>query len=257
MNTLILSIHIQHKHSEYWRNLQPQFVADTAGDYEYGIIVNGDDPKLYQNTILHIPSRVSHRQGIEAVLDIFRAHRHRFTHFLLLDSDCWPVRRDWQEVLSRLLGDQYLYAAPMRVENFDTFPHPSAFFMKAEFLDSVNFGFERAANMLGLGVSDVGAAMPQYVDKRQIWYPLLKTNYLSPHPLYASVYGDLFYHHCAGSRGLGFRANSFGFYGHILERQQHKQIYNRVTAQLLSRPRRFIDNLRGVGLRAVNRAGDL
>lgn len=251
MSTLILSIHIQHRQSEYWRLLQPKFVAETSGDYEYGVIVNGDDPKLYQNSVLHIPARVSHRQGIEAVLDIFRSHRHRFTHFLLLDSDCWPVRRDWQEILNKLMGDRYLYAAPMRVENFDTFPHPCAFYMKAEFLDSANFGFERAANLLGVGVSDVGAAMPQYAEDKQIWYPLLKTNYLSPHPLYASVYGDLFYHHCAGSRGLGFRANSFKFYDHVFTKKTHKIIYNQVTSRLVASPRLFIDELRGSRFRQI------
>jgi hypothetical protein len=224
-------------------------VSESAGDYEYGVIVNGGDPKLYPNSVLHIPTKVSHSQGVKHVLDIFRAHRHRFTHFLLLDSDCWPVRPDWIDVLNNLMGDKYLYAAPIRVENFDTFPHPSAFYMKAEFLDQVNFGFDRTANLLGVGVSDVAAAMPQYLNDQQIWYPLIKTNYLSPHPLYATVYGDLFYHHCAGSRGLGFRANSFGFYGHIFTKKTHRIIYNQVTAHLLQNPRGFVDDLRGIRLR--------
>lgn len=256
MSTLILSVHIQHRQSAHWRSLQPRFVADTAGDYEYGVIVNGDDPSLYSNVVSHLPSLIPHRHGIAEALRIFRAHRHRFSHFLLLDSDCWPVRPDWQEILNDLMGEQYLYAAPMRVENFDRFPHPCAFYMRSDFLDQVDFGFDRAANLLGVGVSDVGAAMPQVVGGDQIWYPLLKTNYLSPHPLYASVYGDLFYHHCAGSRGLGFRGNSFRFYDHVLDRADHRKIYKRVTAQLLSRPRRFIDNLRGINLRTINKAGD-
>ncbi len=256
MSVLILSIHIQHRHSEYWRKLQPLFIAESRGDYEYGVIVNGDDPKFYPNSVLHLPTKVSHSQGIKYALDIFRAHRHRFTHFLLLDSDCWPIRPDWIGIINNLMGNKYLYAAPMRVENFDTFPHPSAFYMKAEFLDQVDFGFNRAANLLGVGVSDVAAAMPQYLSGQQVWYPLIKTNYLSPHPLYATVYGDLFYHHCAGSRGLGFRANSFHFYDHILDRRDHRQIYNIITTQLLNRPRQFIDTLRGVGMRRISKAGD-
>lgn len=252
---LILSIHIDHRQSEYWRKLQPLFVADTAADYEYGVVVNGDDPGLYENVVYHTPTKISHSSGIKVCLDIFRAHRHRFSHFLLLDSDCWPVRADWVDVLTKLMGDSYSYAAPLRVENFDTFPHPSAFFMRVEFLDRVDFSFKRVENLLGVSVSDVGAAMSQR-QERQIWYPLIKTNYLSPHPLYASVYGDLFYHHCAGSRGLGFRGNSFSFYDHIIDKADHRKIYLRITSQLLSRPRQFINSLRGVELRAINKAGD-
>lgn len=251
MSVLILSIHIKHHHSGYWRRLQPQFVAETDDVYEYGVVVNGDDPTLYANNVLHIPQKVSHKAGIAAVLDIFRAHRHRFTHFLLLDSDCWPVRPDWQEILNNLMGDQYLFAAPMRVENFDTFPHPCAFYMKAEFLDKANFGFERVTNLLGMDISDVGTAMPQGLNEKQIWYPLLKTNRLSPHPLYASIYGDLFYHHCAGSRGLGFRANSFKFYDHIFTRRAHRIIYNQTTAKLVQNPKQFIDELRGDKFRQI------
>jgi hypothetical protein len=249
MNALILSIHVRHRQSEYWRRLQPQFIAETLGSYEYGVIVNGDDPALYRNVVASSPKRLSHMQGIARALEIFAAHRHRFTHFLLLDSDCWPIRPDWQRILNDLLRPGFLYAAPLRAENFDNFPHPCAFYMAREFIDNINFGFQRAANLLGYEVSDVGAAMPQQLHNRQVWFPLLKTNYVCPHPLYASVYGDLFYHHCAGSRGLGFRAAGYKFYDHLLSRREYKKIYGGLTQELLSQPRQFIDGLRGVGMR--------
>lgn len=246
-STLILSIHVKHPQSEYWRKLQPLFVNDTIGSYDYRTIVNGDDPSLYPNPTLHIPERTSHRRGIARALKIFEASSA--SHFLLLDSDCWPVRPDWQEVLNNLLGNKYLYAAPIRTENFDLFPHPCAFYMKREFLKAANFDFLKMANLLGHVVADVGMAMPQIINNKQAWYPLLKTNFVAPHPVYASIYGDLFYHHCAGSRGSTFRADNYGFYDHIIERSEHRKIYRRLTAQLVARPRRFIEWLRGVGER--------
>jgi hypothetical protein len=251
LKTLILSIHIPCRHSDAWRRLQAQFIAETTGEYEYGVIVNGEDPAKYSNVIASIPRKAPHLQGILLAVNLFAQHYNRFTHFLLLDSDCWPIRADWQTTLQKMMGHQYHCAAPMRTENFDNFPHPCAFFMRREFLERADFGFNRAANILGIDVSDVGAAMPTRTDRRQIWHPLLKTNFIAHHPVYASVYGDLFYHHCAGSRGLGFRAANYRFYNHILTRRDHRQIYESVTAQLLNSPRKFIDGIRGVGSRAT------
>lgn len=254
MKTLVLSVHINGGHSQLWRDLQPRFVAETNGAYEYGVVVNGDDPALYPNVVRHIPAQVPHRQALDVVMEIFKANRRRFSHFLLLDSDCFPVRPDWQKVLIGLLGDRYRYAAPVRTENYDLFPHPCAFFMSREFLDLANFDFRQSPNLLGIWVSDVGAAMPKIAGGAQVWHPLLKTNYTVPHPLYASIYGDLFYHHCAGSRGLGFRANSYRCYDHLFDRRAHKKIYSRVTAQLQARPREFIDGLRGMRQRSTYKA---
>jgi hypothetical protein len=83
-------------------------------------------------------------------------------------------------------------------------------------------------------------------------YPLLKTNYISPHPVYASIYGDIFYHHCAGSRGAGVRCA--GYYQHMITLPQQKKIYNKVTQQLRKNPKKFIDALRGVQSRVSNSA---
>lgn len=254
MKTLILSVHIDGGQSHVWRDLQPKFVAETQGHYEYGVVVNGDDPARHSNVISHLPVKTSHRQALEVVMGLFKSHRDRFSHFLLLDSDCFPVRPDWQQVLVKLMGSQYQYAAPVRTENFDLFPHPSAFFMTRDFLDQANFDFQQLPNLLGMWVSDVGAAMPKIAGGAQIWHPLVKTNYLAPHPVYASIYGDLFYHHCAGSRGLGFRANSYRCYDHLFGRNDHKKIYRRLTAQLQARPRAFIDGLRGMRQRSTNKA---
>ncbi len=248
---LILSVHVPHRHGQHWRRLQAQFVATTSEAYEYGVIVNGADPTDYTNMVVHIPKLTSHRQGITRALELFRQHRHRFSHFLLLDSDCWPVRADWVSIINRLLDTTYMCAAPVRAENFDIFPHPCAFYMAASFLEYANFNFSKIKNLLGLEIADVGTAMPVVVAGRPIWYPLPKTNYIAPHPVYASIYGDLFYHHCAGSRGLGFRAGGYRFYDHILDQPEHRKIYSSLTTQLVRQPRHYLDKLRGVGRRAA------
>lgn len=244
MSTMILSVHVKHPQSSHWRKLQPSFVDQNTHEYEYGTIVNGDDPRQYPSPALHISKKTSHYQAIRQALVLFQ--KSQASHFLLLDSDCWPIRPDWQAILDKLLGKEYLYAAPLRSENFDIFPHPCAFYMKREFLKFANFDFLKMANLLGYQVSDVGMAMPQIINGKQAWFPLIKTNYISPHPLYASIYGDLFYHHCAGSRGSTFRADNYGFYDHI-DRLDHRKIYRDLTVRLVNDPHAFINQLRGLG----------
>lgn len=245
MSTFILSIHVQCPQNGYWRKFQPIFVADTQGTFEYGTIANGEIEKC-PNEVLRLPKKTTHRQAITHALKLFAKSKAKY--FLLLDSDCWPIRPDWQQVINDQLSDRYLYAAPMRVENFDIFPHPCAFYMKREFLEFANFDFRRMTNLLGYEVADVGMAMPQMAGSQQIWYPLLKSNYISPHPLFASIYGDVFYHHCAGSRGATFRAAQYGSYDHMIGKGEHVKIYRRLTSELARQPRKFIEKLRGVGV---------
>jgi len=246
MSVFVISAHVDCPNCNNWRDLQRRFVGDSVGDIEYGVIVNGCDVSKYTNVIYHIHKQTSHFNCIKIALDLFKSSKH--DRLLLLDSDCWPVRINWINILDNLLCDRYLYAAPVRVENFDLFPHPCAFYMCRGFLKYVNFSHTIVENMIGVSVSDVGSGMPQYIDNKLIWHPLLKTNYISPHPVYASIYGDMFYHHCAGSRGIGFRASKYNFYDHIITRKEHMKIYEKVTTNLLYNPCRYIDKLRGIGI---------
>ncbi len=246
MSVFIISTHIAGRYCDNWIKLQNRFVNESVGEYEYGVIVNNDDVIKYNNIVYSTDKLLSHTECINIALKLFKDSNH--SHFLLLDNDCWPIRKNWIELLNNMLSDRYLYAAPVRIENFDTFPHPCAFYMRREFLENVNFSHTKVLNALGIVVSDVGSGMPQFLNDKQIWLPLLKSNYISPHPVYASVYSDLFYHHCAGSRGIGFRSFKYGFYNHIIDNKSHSKIYNVVTDNLIANPRKFINSLRGVGV---------
>lgn len=248
MKAFIVSVHVPNKFGAKWNQIQSDFIAKTHDDYEYGVIVNGGDSRTYPHCIQHLPKQVSHFKAILVALNLYAQRSNEFDRFVLLDSDCWPVRPDWVSVAESLLVG-YQYLAPMRVENLDKFPHPSAFYARRAFLQRADFGFRPHNNLLGTEVSDIGSAMPQIANEKQLWFPLLKSNYLSPHPVYASIYSDLFYHHCAGSRGIGFRGASLGYYTHTHSRSDHRRIYEEVTRKLLTSPSGFIDMLRGIGTR--------
>jgi len=72
------------------------------------------------------------------------------------------------------------YAAPLRVENLDTFPH-SVVFTKDP--DYILFGFATGLNLLGSEINDIACL----ADKKA-WVPLLRTNSVSRHPTIGSVY---------------------------------------------------------------------
>lgn len=259
MKICIASVHTQCKLSRLWRDLQWQFLKETTTSrFEYHIIANALDPKPFEKHtmgVLHISTKSSHFICIKEILSIFDAST--CTHCLLLDSDCWPIRNGWDILLAKqfvsidsLLVPPYKFTAPVRTENLDVFPHPSAVFFPKTSLPNLDFGFALSIDLLGKSNSDVGSAMGM-----ESCYPLMKTNYISPHPVYASIYGDCFYHHCAGSRGTGIRCANY--YRHMITMQQQKKIYSKVTEQLQKRPKSFINQLRGTRSRTQNLAIDI
>lgn len=251
MKICVASAHVRCDRARLWRELQWQFLKETTtAEIEYYVIANALSPKpfeKYANGVLHLPTKSSHTTCLKEILTLFEMSD--CTHCLLLDSDCWPIREGWDILLGKYC-EEYQLAAPIRTENLDVFPHPCAVFFPKASLFNLDFGFAQNKNLLGEANADVGSAL--IMDG---CYPLMKTNYISPHPVYASIYGDCFYHHCAGSRGAGVRCADY--YRHMITLQQQRKIYSKVTQQLQKRPKRFINELRGIRSRTQNSAIDL
>ena len=234
--------------AQLWQELQWKFLKETTtSQIEYYVIANALNPKpfeKYADGVLHIPNKSSHSTCLKEILTLFATSN--CTHCLLLDSDCWPIREDW-DIILREHCRNYRFAAPIRTENLDVFPHPCSVFFPKSSLSDLDFGFTPSKNLLGNSNSDVGSALTM-----DGCYPLMKTNYISPHPVYASIYGDMFYHHCAGSRGTGVRCADY--YRHMISLPQQRKIYLKITQQLRKNPKKFIDALRGVQSRVSNSA---
>lgn len=246
MKLLVVSAHLDGPNCDLWRRLQWEFLQqNTKCDWDYLVLANGCDTSLFNHamSVLYFDKVESHQKALSVLVEFFRHTDH--THLLVLDSDAWPVRDDWVEIADNIIGDRF-YTAVMRTENYDDFPHPSACFIRRSFVDYIDFGFKARSNLYGQTISDVGTAMPQSVDGVMAWVPLLRTNKWNPHPVCFGVYGDLFYHHGAGSRGPrpGFRVIGTGVYSHVLKRQEHRKIYNQMTERLRKRSHNFIGQLR-------------
>ncbi len=244
---LVASVFVRSDRNPTWLELQRRFLARTTADHDHAVFLNREDPALFRDCILigrnagGAPGSQEHANALAHVLRYCRAHR--YDNYLLLDSDCFPVR-PWQGDLVRLMGD-FACAAAVRVENLDLFPHPSAFFIRGEAIHEpfLDFSVGPCRNLLGQEVRDTACRIPL-----ERCFPLLRTNVWNPHPVLAGVYGHLFYHHGAGSRTAETRALLAGYYDHVLPPCDRPAVADALYRELTRRPERLIARLAGRGL---------
>jgi hypothetical protein len=200
-----------------------------------------------------------HTRGLNAVLDYFRQHPG-YENYLILDSDAFPFQDGW---LEKLLGwmkggagmQEKYFAAAVRTENLDTFPHPCVFFVRGSFLAKASFDFRGRAhaphiNLLGDPLADVGSAISPMHEGRHVMLPLLRTNAWNPHPVLGAIYGGMFYHHGAGSRELSIRIINAGYFDHFIPRAAHSAVEAELYAELCADPDRLMRKLLGPWLPA-------
>lgn len=207
---LVASIYAPSQQNRQWRSLQEKFVREcSAGsDLDFRYYLNGVRPEDLGDGEIRLLGRSADNKGhsaaLRAVISIFR--RVEYDYYLILDSDCFPVFPGWLPVLIKQMS-RYgkRFAAPVRTENLDRFPHPCAFLIAGAAVhdDRLNFDIGRPQpNLLNVPVADVGTAMTPLMPEV---LPLLRTNYRNRHPVAAGIYHHMFYHHGAGSRAFRFR----------------------------------------------------
>jgi hypothetical protein len=232
----------------FWCACQQRFIAATTDDYDHAVYLNRSDRQLFPGAIIvgenHGPHTVLEAQKtLRALLEFARSHP--YAYYLILDSDAFPVRRGWLPLLLQKMGARR-FAAPVRYENLDTFPHPCALFIKGEAItDAFDFAPSfQYRNLLGEPALDLGSALP-----REHWFPLIRSNRCNVHPVLAAVYYDVFYHHGGGSRRVFLRSVMQGYYEHLVgdADAEEKQAF----AALQQDPEGFIRRLRGIDMPAT------
>jgi hypothetical protein len=227
-----------------WARLQRQFIETTTADYDYAVYLNRTERTLFDHAIIigENSQPISHLETLRTLNErLVFARANPYENYLILDSDAFPVREGWLELLLERMGPRR-FAAPVRFENLDTFPHQCALFIKGE---AINDPFEftpemRYQNLLKerhLEVS-TGLSMEQC-------FPLVRTNRYNVHPILAGVYYDMFYHHGAGSRRAYLRPMmSSGYYDHLVP--DHLDQEEPLFQELAKDPVAFIARLRGL-----------
>jgi len=125
-----------------------------------------------------------------------------YEYVMTLDTDAFPVRDHWLEDLKQSL-EAASVAGIWRDEMAATlapFVHPSCLFMRTERLARMHEPFALH------GVQDVGQRITlELTAAGERVAPLNRSNARNAHFLIAGLYGDLVYHHGAGSRFPLFR----------------------------------------------------
>ena len=247
LRLFIASVHTSRDDGERWYQLQRRFVHEkTRCDFHYGIVLNGASPEDFdsRDILWANEENIGHAPALAQIVEHFRTTDH--DAYLILDSDCFPVAEHWEQVLMKQLRafDKH-FAAPIRTENLDVFPHPCAFFMLREGLNDPRLTFDKGEtwNLIGDRISDVGGRLEGTYDA---CLPLLRTNVVNLHPMAAAIYHHLFYHHHAGSRNFNCRViDRYFLYDHWYQRDGQTEHVRSIEERLFQDPDRFLDQLMG------------
>ena len=244
---LILSIYAPSEHNRLWYDLQRRFIKKTTTvDYDFKIFLNGIAEDGFNSGDVGWTSTTNNGHPAAMALLLEYARQNPYRDYLFLDSDCFPVRKDWNTVLTAQMERMNkTIAAPVRVENLDLFPHPCAVFIDGREIHNKTIDFRddgAIANMLGDEVTDVGTAM----FGMDTILPLLRTNAVNVHPVAAAIYHHLFYHHGAGSRVFNFRiTNRYRYHDHWYKETARDSHAATLLRALKKNPVGFINRLLG------------
>lgn len=236
---------------EDWFDLQTYFIEKHTKDFDFGVFLHDikDEEPFYNCKIIGRTSGDLLYRLPEMFHQIYNYFRsNKYENYLLLDSDCFPIRDDWYENLLTLIGDRY-YAAPVRTDNLDITPHPCALFIRGDHIDKHLFFFRRPSvgiskNLIGEEIQDIGTGFKTEYEDKPIFYPLIRSNFININPMVAAIYGDTFYHHGAGSRLPWFRSTSY--WKKVLPKQYKESLH--CYKWLMRSPDRFVSKLRGDGV---------
>jgi hypothetical protein len=126
---------------------------------------------------------------------------------LFIDADAWPIK-DWVKPVDSLLEEHAVVAVerrenpePLLKEEHKPYPHPTFFAVKAKFWKENYEKGLRWALRIEDSIQTAGPTIKHWLkDNGYTSYPLLRTNCINIHPLYYGIYGDIVYHHGAGTR---------------------------------------------------------
>ena len=255
---LVGSVYAPTERNETWRDLQFRFLQKTLGDdFDHAVWLNRVPESLFPDSQLagrhdgdQLDFTQEHANGLRGLVRYFLAHPD-YDNYLILDSDAFPFKQNWLEkLLAWLKADERLperhWAAAVRTENLDTFPHPCVVFVRGHFLRSLpdplgyfDPGPHEYRNLAGYSFKDVG-----FLDRPPfVFQPLLRTNFWNPHPVLSAVYGGLFYHHGAGSRPLELRSVSLRQYDHHIPRYSHFDTEHSLWLEISKNPVLYLNQL--------------
>lgn len=132
-------------------------------------------------------------------------------YILFIDSDAFPIKEINQ--LDNILNGNDLAAIQRMENNGDPQPHPCFCLTRVAFWKKIGGdwrkGNQRWVGYDGVKRTDIGGLLYEKLNKEKIeWTKIRRSNRCSFHSVWFGIYGDLIYHHGAGSRAF-FSASDY------------------------------------------------
>ncbi len=185
----------------------------------------------------------AHAFPLQKLYDLARNDGVRY--IVTMDTDAFPLNPQWLTQLIGKLNEQNVMAGIWRDELSEFIPpyiHPSCACMPVDFIERYHLRFDDVDVSAGNRLDTLSRFTRIAVEKGEPLYGLLRSNKNQFHYLMGGVYGDLIYHHGAGSR------KEITFWGEekseILKRR-NKAINTALRNMLFDHPRPYIAWLRG------------
>ncbi len=184
------------------------FVWDNSQQPELRAIARGFGARVYPSDDELVSANASKGAGRLVVNHGASLHKlwslvsEDFEYVMTLDTDAFPVRNGWIESLQQKLDHASLTGIwrDEMASRLQPFVHPSCLFARRQRLLQLVRPFSY------VGVQDVGQRITlEITGAGETVAPLRRSNSRNPHFLIAGIYGDLVYHHAAGSRVPVFR----------------------------------------------------
>lgn len=188
-----------------WLELQLQYLRATTVNFDHFTYLYGHPSGYFskRSNVIHAASTdpensTAHIEGLNSLLAHFKFYKDSYDYFLFLDSDAFPFRKNWLNILIEKMGGNKHIAVAIRQENLETRWHSSVLFANQDGLRHLKFDYMDLKDLSGWPEKDV--SIPKYQEGlRDNVFPLIRTNQYNIHPHLCGIYYDMFYHHCCGS----------------------------------------------------------
>lgn len=244
-----------------WLELQLRYLRATTDQFDHVAVVWGGTKEGFPETNIIVPEVSvegceAHLKGLANLLRFFKEQQDCYDYFLFLDSDAFPIKKQWLHILLNKMESRHVFeetgmalpctvgrhfdiAIPVRSENLETRLHSSVLFAKKEALPHLNFSYGPVPQGDLCGDRETDIHLPEYETKRRhLAFPLMRSNQHNVHPLACGIYYNMFYHHCCGS-GREFRVRGHKYWHEELPDTE------RFAKELFDNPSGFIKKLAG------------
>jgi hypothetical protein len=244
----ILTIHFKDKWVDIQKKQLEKFI-----DEDYKVYTRlGENYKKHKDKFDGAVNGKGHwTESMGVLLDFIHKNAKVDDKVLLLDSDAFPIAPVTQFLNEKL--EEYPFVSCQEpeheIDNTRKIPHPMFMLFKAKhILEGDLEGYLNKIIDDGTGTWWDGVIRWLKINNYE-YYPIERSNVTNLHPLYFGIYGDVIYHHWAGSRKMVTRpdrrrASSTGEDIEVIAEENH-EMSNTVFEQIENQLDVFMDYLMG------------